>query len=1302
MLQSSSPFLHRFHPLLSTKSSSFRRVKSITSLHYKNLTSTPYTADSSAAAIQRVDDEGGKNKFKVVSNFEPSGDQPKAIRELVSQLSNPSNKYTTLKGITGSGKSFVMSHTIAQLQKPALILCPTKTLAAQLCRELRSFLPHNAVELFVSYYNYYTPESFIEASNTYIAKKSSINDEIDSLRHRATRALFTRSDVVVVASVSCIYGLGLPADYLDAARDIQVGARGDIHFYKDVLNKMLYSTPEDNWGVKRGEYLANYQNNTIKVWPPYEVEPVQVEFDQATGTVSKIIRVTPTTESDEGIDLASPASFKASDLKSESLDNYYIYPARHFVTKKSRIEEACNEIEKEMGQQVQKLRHVDFNPEAAYRLKKRVTNDLLLLRETGFCSGVENYSRHLAGRAAGVPPETLLDYLKFSGSNGKGSTSSGKKEESDWLLLVDESHVTLPQLKAMYHGDRARKMSLVKNGYRLPSAFDNRPLQDSEFWERIDQAMFISATPGKFERELSPDGGVDMLIRPTNIVDPEITVRPTKTQLKDLLLEIEERATRGEKTLAMALTKRDAEDMSSYLIEHGAKATYIHSDLNTVERADALKSLQNGTIDCLVGVNLMREGIDLPQVSLVAIMSADCEGFLRSETALIQMVGRAARNVNGNAIFYADKVTPSMQRCLDETERRRYRQIEYNEVNGLKPISTTGSEIKSIFDIFREEANTESLSNSVEWSRMPKKDVSYASPKPSLDPTITELVYNLPAKPGIYKWYANKEDRFPLYIGKAKDLKKRCKNYLTGKDSRPRINKMMEGVKWVEVVITPSERDALHLEAKMINLLQPPYNVCLKDDASFPYICASTPRENQYGVLPKFERVPRKNFKTNPNFDYEYFGPYASSFEVDNILTNAENDYSLRRLAFEAKNGENKESSSVRYMENFENCKAELFELESKGYIGEGVGSAHSPVDLLFDEETNYSRDVVALAPLKKGEVLVKVLQLRKGIYRGSFDYRLTLPDSGDEEHHADAIYKALESHYHDDSKRVSDDYDHKPEFVMTQLPLDREANKIIKSLLNKGTTVRAPRKSGTNKNTDNVAMEFAIENTNAAAEQILEIMPPSMTQRGTTVKQIKERQASLQSMLNLTHVPRVIECFDVSHHAGEDAVCSRVVFKDGRPHKELYRQFNIKSFTGNDDYRSLTEVLKRRFARVNGDSEGEGEGEEAWQVPDLVLIDGGKGQLNAALKGMEEAGVGVVNAVAASNSTTNLVVNMCSIAKKNEEVYTYVEDGTRQIVNSEPDEAGVLMLREIRDESHRFAVYNMRRRRKKRMMSEN
>ncbi|GMH59093.1 hypothetical protein TL16_g02758 [Triparma laevis f. inornata] len=1287
-------------------------------MQYKNLTTITYDEEPSQRPVstppiyEPPNSSNNphvvrKNPFKVVSKFVPSGDQPNAIRELVSQLSNPTTKYTTLKGITGSGKSFVMSHTIAQLQKPALILCPTKTLAAQLCRELRSFLPNNAVELFVSYYNYYTPESFIESSNTYIAKKSSVNDEIDSLRHRATRALFTRSDVVVVASVSCIYGLGLPADYLDAARDIQVGARGDINFYKDVLNKMLYSTPEDNWGVKRGEYLLNYQNNTIKVWPPYEVEPVEIAFDQATSTVSNIIRITPTdsAESSKTIDLTSP-TLQPSDLKIETLDNYYIYPARHFVTKKSRVEEACVEIEKEMKQQVRKLRNVDYNFEAVDRLKNRVTNDLLLLRETGFCSGVENYSRHLAGRAQGVPPETLLDYLKFSGSGGSANITPGKKAESDWLLLVDESHVTLPQLRAMYHGDRARKMSLVKNGYRLPSAFDNRPLQDSEFWDRIDQAMFISATPGKFERELSPNGGVDMLIRPTNIVDPEIAVRPTKTQLKDLLKEIEERAARGEKTLAMALTKRDAEDMSSYLIEHGAKAAYIHSDLNTVERADALKMLQNNTIDCLVGVNLMREGIDLPQVSLVAIMSADCEGFLRSETALIQMVGRAARNINGNAIFYVDKITRSMQRCLDETERRRSRQIEYNEVNGLEPISTTGSEIKSIFDIFREEANTNSLSQQAEWSRMPKKEVTYAANKPSLDPTITELVHNLPAKPGIYKFYANKEDRFPLYIGKAKDLKKRCKNYLTGKDSRPRINKMMEGVKWVEAVITPSERDALHLEAKMINLLQPAYNVCLKDDTSFPYICASTPKENtQYGGLPTFERVPRKNFKTNPNFDYEYFGPYSSSFEVDKILTNAEVEYSLRKLAFEAKNGEAKEVSRVNYLENFENCKSELFELENKGYVGEGV-SAHSPIDLLFDEETNFSRDVVALTPLKKGEVLVKVLQLRKGIYRGSFDYRLSLgAEAGDEEHrYGDAIYKALESHYHDDSKRVSDDYDHKPENVMTQLPLDRESVKILKSLLKKGTTVRAPRKSGTNTKTDKVAMQFAIDNCNAAAEQILEIMPPSMTQRGTTNKQIKERQASLKSMLNLTDVPRVIECFDVSHHAGEDAVCSRVVFKDGRPHKESYRQFNIKSFTGNDDYRSLTEVLKRRFSRVGGEREGEGEGkgevqvevEEAWQVPDLVLIDGGKGQLKAALKGMEEAGVGVVNG---DSGGTGLEVKLCSIAKKNEDVYTYVEDGTRQIVNSEPDEAGVLMLREIRDESHRFAVLNMRRRRKNRMM---
>jgi len=565
-----------------------------------------------------------------------------------------------------------MSHVISNLDRPSLVLCPTKTLAAQLCRELRSFLPNNSVELFVSYYNYYTPESFHEASGKYTAKKSSINAEIDSLRHRATRALFTRDDVVVVASVSCIYGLGLPAQYLESAAWLEAGDGGDVHTLRETLEKMLYRRPENNYDLRRGDFLINYSKNTVRLWPPYEAAPLEVVFGDrplahpldapATGnstgnSTSVITRIIKNAAAVPSLGGPSKRALEESDvlqiaheslptqLPPENVSSYHVYPARHFVTPAERVEESCDSITAELEEHTQAMALSGQDSSIIDRLKTRVSNDVLALRESGSCSGVENYSRYLSGREPGAPPDTLLDYF------------TAGKENKDWLLVVDESHVTLPQLKAMSGGDRARKNSLVKNGYRLPSALDNRPLNADEFWERIHQCMFVSATPGKEELLKSEGRAVDMFIRPTNIVDPAVAVRPSKTQLKDVEEEIKKRAGKGEKTLVMALTKRDAEDMADHLKGQGVKADYIHSGLSTIERSDALKSLQNSTIDCLVGVNLMREGIDLPQVSLVAILRADCEGFLRGDTALMQMIGRAARNVNGEAILYADRVT---------------------------------------------------------------------------------------------------------------------------------------------------------------------------------------------------------------------------------------------------------------------------------------------------------------------------------------------------------------------------------------------------------------------------------------------------------------------------------------------------------------------------------------------------------------------------------------------------------------------------------------------------------------------
>lgn len=531
----------------------------------------------------------GKNSrpFQVTAPYEPTGDQPQAIQQLVKQL-REGDKYSILRGITGTGKTFVMSHVIAHHGKPTLVLCHNKTLAAQLARELRGFLSKNAVELFVSYYDHYVPESFVETTGTYIAKKSSVNDEIDALRHRSTRALLERKDVVVVASVSCIYGLGLPAEYLQASMALEVGETVDVKGLISRLEGMVYTRADDE--MLRGNYqlscvLENNHLHVLSLWPPHERYPVRIELD-----ASRVRSI----RSAQG-----------------TLDSLHIFPAKHHVMSDDRLEEACLRIEQEMKDRVKEL-NGEGKAVEAQRLQQRVLTDLLLLKETGFCSGGENYSRHFAGREAGEPPDTLMDYFGLGG-------------DGDWLLIVDESHVTLPQLKAMYAGDQARKQKLVKHGYRLPSALDNRPLQNKEFWDKVSQAVFVSATPAKHEMEWTKRDAVNMIIRPTHILDPAIHVRSPDGQLDDLLKEIQVRVQQNERTLVVALTKRDAEDLANYFKDQGVSSTYIHSGLTTHERANALKALQNGEIDCLVGVNLLREGLDLPQVSLVAILNADSE-----------------------------------------------------------------------------------------------------------------------------------------------------------------------------------------------------------------------------------------------------------------------------------------------------------------------------------------------------------------------------------------------------------------------------------------------------------------------------------------------------------------------------------------------------------------------------------------------------------------------------------------------------------------------------------------------------
>ncbi|MEA5477822.1 excinuclease ABC subunit UvrB [Pseudanabaena galeata UHCC 0370] len=587
--------------------------------------------------------------FDIRTPWSPTADQPKAIAQLFDGLQK-GLRYQTLLGATGTGKTMTVANAIAKYQKPTLVLAHNKTLAAQLCNELREFFPNNAVEYFISYYDYYQPEAYIPVTDTYIEKTASINDEIDMLRHSATRSLFERKDVIVVASVSCIYGLGIPEEYLKASIPLGVGVEYDQRELLKALTNVQYERNDIELG--RGKFRV--KGDILEIGPAYEDRTIRVEFfgDEI-----------------EAIRYVDPVTGEIL----QSLEALNIYPARHFVTPADRLEIACAEIKEELEARLEELTNAGKLLEAQ-RLEQRTKYDLELLQEVGFCNGVENYSRHLAGRQAGESPACLVDYFP----------------KDDWLLVVDESHVSIPQIRGMYNGDRARKMTLIDHGFRLPSAADNRPLKADEFWGMVKQCIFVSATPGDWEMEVS-EQVVEQIIRPTGVVDPEIFVRPTEGQVDDLYHEIQERVKRKERVLITTLTKKMAEDLTTYFQERNLAVRYLHSDIKSIERIEILQDLRRGTFDVLIGVNLLREGLDLPEVSLVAILDADKEGFLRAERSLIQTIGRAARNIGGQVIMYADRMTNSMEKAISETERRRRIQIKHNEDNQITPTSIVKS-----------------------------------------------------------------------------------------------------------------------------------------------------------------------------------------------------------------------------------------------------------------------------------------------------------------------------------------------------------------------------------------------------------------------------------------------------------------------------------------------------------------------------------------------------------------------------------------------------------------------------------
>ena len=1220
-----------------------------------------------------------------------------------------------------------MANALARLRnRPALILCHNKTLAAQLARELRSLLQKNQVHLFVSYYNHYVPESFNEKIGKFTSKKSSISSELNALRHMATKALVQHSDTVIVASISCIYGLGLPSSYLDAAFTWQVN-ESDLYSEDEIVALLLggmytcISSEADVplphsknlTNIEQGEYfLAKSQSGqglSVIFYPPTEPLPIKVNFVSSTEIDGSDYK-----DEDGSVyyTICSIATFSLKDYSEISpKESITIFPARHHAlgSNKERFEESLSRIQEELVERVRDLK-ADSKLIEADRLSRRVSQDLMLLRETGNCNGIENYSRHLALREEGIAPDTLLDY--FGSQN--------------FLLFVDESHVALPQLSAMYRGDRARKKMLVKHGYRLPSALDNRPLKEEEFWDRVSQTIFVSATPGKKEMNLISNipnnNPIDMIIRPTFVCDPPIEVRPTKNQLNDLVSELNTRIKKKERSLVLTLTKNDAEDLSNFLSQKGISSTYIHCGLKTRERSNALQSLQLGEIDCLVGVNLLREGLDLPEVSLVAILNADAEGFLRSETALLQTIGRAARNQNGSAILYANRITDSMKKCISSTEKRRELQLSYNEENSKKVKTTKGSSHSPLFDLLSDQIEKEtnleggSSSRAGPVTMITTKILSYAA---DTGETAHEIHLNeVPKKPGVYFWRDSESNI--LYIGKAKQLRNRINSYFRpGTKHGSRIKAMMAKSNTLDFIITPTERDALLLEANLISHHKPPYNVLLKDDESYPYICASIGDD-----FPEFRIVPRRHTSGEANM-YKYFGPYPKYSDVTAILEGIEQTYGLRSMRFNSRFGE---VSKERYRSVFDQAfhevflgsgdsdKMPLFDIRSKG----------EEASIIFDSQCNKSRDVVVAVESGDGskEVIVLVLQLRQGLVMGQFFYTFEHGEGVDtEQKYAEAIESILiERHYPSGEASHRAEYSFFPDEVLVQyLPSSSKELKdtIISSrdeveLHRRGSkiSIRRPALVGSRSNVDARVIDFALQN----AEQIAQ--DRMIGEFDNTLKTSVNGAASeeLASLLSLEKAPEKIECFDISHLQGESAVGSRVVFVNGRPQPHLYRRFNLKTVQDTrDDYANLEEVLSRRFNRARS-TLGLVERDDPWSVPDVVVIDGGKGQLTAALKGMAKANFFPSNVFSTLDDSdvpilekiqhplgfdtevlSPVFVPVIALAKSEEEVF---QPGSKHPINESIDSPALLLLRALRDESHRFAVSSHKKRRSKEMKS--
>jgi len=1269
--------------------------------------------------------------------FAPSGDQPSAVAACARLLGDRTRKYVCLRGATGTGKTYVVAHVLARDERPALVVVPNKTLAAQVARELRAYLGETRrVELFVSHFSVYVPESY--SNGRYTEKRSAVDHDLEALRHRATRALVEPGKTpVVVASVSCLYGLGLPTDYVNAALTMEVGASASARGIDGVVDALrddlLYARVAPYLDVERGQFRvsgAPDEENCfdVTIWPPYLDAPLDARVRGDDGTIV------------------------ACEIKGTNTERVTIWPRVHYVTPAERLERALVSIQAELDDQIKTLRARGCAIEAD-RLEQRTNADLSLLRELGWCPGAEHYSRHLRGAKPEEPPVTLLDYFSYSDDASQDDSQARRR---DWLLVADESHVMLPQLKAMHGGDRSRKLALVGAGYRLPSALDNRPLTGEEFWERVPQALLVSATPGDVETEWvggkHSDAMVDMVVRPSGVLDPPVHIVSKENQLENLAGRVVEKANAGERSLVCVLTKADTEDLSMYLNASGVRADWVHSELTAPQRAEKLSKLQRGELDCIVGAQLLREGLDLPSVSLVAILDADVPGFMRSARSLMQMAGRAARNKHGECVLYADAVTGAMREMMDEVDRRRKKQHAHNVANNIVPqTATLGSSTStlSLFDVMADEIEREkekwaeeqlaavtSAKNSslddeaVEkalksWRKRREGGVVRPGPKPSdalkkvdvddgekrvaetvldaygIDATHVErlrrLQRDMPSKTGVYRWIDG--DGKVLYVGKAKNLRARTGNYLSPAliQSSPRHRKLIAAARTLDSVLTPGgEVDALALEARLIQRERPPLNILLKD----------APKPESARIILTSQDADGRLFIAK--FQNEYDATKATRVwtlptreSAIRTMAMLERALDLRGVSFRSRFGETAAVAQWRFASDVATMVLDakyddaVQALEERGEIAaaleirisaqeeaeRGQGSRGSLAALLQADSVakHWNMDVVAAASSGGATCAVKIVKVRDGVIVDVLGTDVDVPnatadDAIAEETLAEAAQLVAEQMY------LGENAD-RPDIVYIPHAIAEPAN--LRAALRAAGV-------GANVSTKGKILRHgaAKEGTLLEALASMALENADESARATSVKSIAAMR--LKDAIGLAQSPTSIEGVDVSHLGGQNAVTSFVRFDGGSPAPLKHRRYELSAaVTPSDDYGGITESITARLYSKS-------------KLPDVLLIDGGVGQLTAAANALLDGGVVISNMLdddetvldVDSRSSGTRTIALCALAKGRrsgeEALWIPALSPAGVVMGRRVDDAhddAMKLLRAVRDSAHAVAL---------------